>query len=70
MPLKNQYVDYMNDKYRGAWFDATPKATFAAIAFSLALRLCQDNFTDAFALLKSEGITLFINGILKTKPKR
>ena len=53
--MDNQYVEYMNDKYRGYFFDKTPKTVFAAIAMSLALRLCEDDFQRAFTLVKNEG---------------
>jgi hypothetical protein len=48
---------------------AMPKSVIAAVAFSLALRLCEDNYDRAKQLIKSEWKILFKYGIVSQKPR-
>ncbi len=50
-------------------FDATPKAVIAAIAYSLALQLTEDNHDAARELIMDEWGTLHQNRIIPQKPK-
>lgn len=47
-------------------YDDTPKAVFAAVAFSLAMRLSEDNFDEARKLLLREWNILTRNGMVTT----
>lgn len=47
-------------------YDDTPKAVFAALAFSLAMRLSDDDFHEARKLLLREWNILGRNGIVST----
>lgn len=62
MKTMNQYADKF-PRYR-----ETPKAVAAAIAFSLAMRLCDDNEIDAKEIIRSEWEGLFENEVVPQKP--
>lgn len=47
-------------------YDDTPKAVFAALAFSLAMRLSEDDLREARKLLLREWNILTRNGIVTT----
>ncbi|AIR07141.1 hypothetical protein JT31_21760 [Cedecea neteri] len=64
MKIKNDYARTFPD------FEVTPKAVVAAIAMSLALRLCEDNFDDAQKLISDEWASLHTAEIVPQKPKR
>ena len=49
-------------------FDSTPKTVIAAIAFSLAMRLCCDNWKDAQEMIRDEWDALHPY-IVPQKPK-
>ena len=50
-------------------FDKTPKAVYAALAFSLAVRLAgNDDTEDANRILLNEWRALHENGIVPQKP--
>lgn len=49
-------------------FDKTPKAVVGAVAYSLALRLCEDNHERAAELLRDEWAALHTTGIVPQKP--
>lgn len=49
-------------------FSQTPKAVVAAIAMSLALRLCHDEFDAAQSLLRNEWEDLHTAGIVPQRP--
>lgn len=50
-------------------FDDTPKAVIAAIAYSLAMRLCGDDESAALAMLGDEWRALHAAGIVPQKPR-
>jgi hypothetical protein len=52
------------------WYQATPKAVWAEIAYSLAARLHGEAPTpeDVVAILEAEWIALHQNGIVPQKP--
>ena len=50
-------------------FDSTPKAVIAAIAYSLALRLSEDNHGAAQELLRDEWRHLHQSGLVPNKPR-
>ena len=50
-------------------FDATPKAVVGAVAYSLAMRLCENNHERAAELLRSEWFVLHENSIVPNKPR-
>jgi hypothetical protein len=50
-------------------FDDTPKAVVGAVAYSLALRLCNNNHEQAAALLRDEWAALHAAGIVPQKPR-
>ena len=58
MKTGNQYLQYLSD------YSETPKAVYAAIAFSLAMRLTEDDFEAAARLLRGEWDQLHENGIV------
>lgn len=62
--LRNEYVCAL-----GADYTDTPKAVYAALAFSLAMRLSEDRPDDARALLGDEWRTLHANGLIPQKPR-
>ena len=63
LKIKNQYCeDYPN-------YETTPKAVIAAVAYSLAMRLCNDNFDDAEELLREEWSALYQANVVSQKPK-
>lgn len=47
-------------------YDDTPKAVFAAVAFSLAMRLSEDDYHEARKLLIREWNILTRNGLVTT----
>lgn len=50
-------------------FDKTPKTVFAALAFSLAMRMARHHLDeDAHTILRDEWQTLYENGIVPQKP--
>ncbi len=51
-------------------FDSTPKAVVAAIAYSLALRLAEDNPEVARGILMGEWEVLCKNDIVPQKPPK
>lgn len=61
MPKKMNPYAYEVDGY-----DDTPKAVFAALAFSLAMRLSEDNYGEARKLLLREWNILTRNDIVTT----
>jgi hypothetical protein len=63
LKLGNEYAHAM-----GRMYADTPKAVFAAVAYSLAMRLEEDNPERAVALLKSEWRALYVIGIVPQKP--
>lgn len=62
MKTMNQYAD------KFPCYEDTPKAVAAALAFSLAMRLCGDSAIDARETVRAEWETLFANGIVPQKP--
>lgn len=50
-------------------FDETPKAVVGAVAYSLAMRLCEGDHERAAALLRDEWAVLHTNGIVPQKPR-
>ena len=64
MKTGNEY----QDQYPS--FDDTPKAVIAAIAFSLAMRLSEDNPSEAIRLCSAEWQALHNAGIVPQKPQR
>lgn len=64
MKLGNPYAKVYPD------FDKAPKTVIAAVAYSLAQRLCCDGDDgDAQELLRSEWQTLYENGIVPQNPR-
>lgn len=61
MKTKNSY----SDRYPS--YEKAPKAVIAAVAFSLAMRLRDDNEIDARALLRTEWDSLHKNEIVPQK---
>lgn len=58
-------------EYSRAVFDIeAPKTAWMAVAFSLALRLCDDNFVAAKEMIWQEWGILHENGIVPQKPRR
>jgi len=53
-----------------AGYSDTPKAVFAAVAFSLAMRLSEDDPRAAVKLLSAEWETLHRSGIVPQRPVR
>lgn len=49
-------------------YEETPKAITAAVAFSLAMRLCGDNEVDAREMVRAEWEALYENSIIPQKP--
>jgi hypothetical protein len=49
-------------------YSRTPKAVIAAIAYSMALRLCQEDERDAAEMLRQEWALLHENGVLRQEP--
>jgi len=49
-------------------FEDTPKAVIAAVAFSLAMRLCDGNYEEVLNLLADEWRVLHRSGIVPNKP--
>lgn len=65
MKVKNNYVEAL-----GRMYAATPKAVFAAIAFSFANRLfLKSEGTEVADMLREEWRVLHENGIVPQKPK-
>jgi hypothetical protein len=65
MEKRNEYVSELGRFYRH-----TPKAVFAAIAFSFANRLFAKTIgTEVEDVLRAEWKTLHENGIVPQKPK-
>jgi hypothetical protein len=50
-------------------FEQTPKAVLAAVAYSLAMRLSEDNPATAESLLEQEWRALYECGIVLQKPR-
>ncbi len=63
--IHNEYEREAKDALGGG----CPKAVFAAIAYSLAMRLCCDNEGLAKELMQSEWHTLYMNNIVPQAPK-
>lgn len=65
------HLNAKTNEYQKAYpsFDSTPKAVVAAVAFALAMRLCNDNQEQAEALLREEWSVLHANGIIPQKPR-
>ena len=65
------HINAKANEYQQAYpaFNATPKAVIAACAFSLALRLTEDNPEAATDLLTNEWMALYEAGIVPQKPK-
>lgn len=63
MKVRNEYVEQL-----GRDFALTPKSVFAAIAFSLAMRLTCDDFSKARQLLFNEWNDLKTAGIVRQTP--
>lgn len=61
----NAYVDALTPGYAD-----TPKAVYAALAYSLALRMSDDDHDKAAALLGEEWAALHANGIVPQKPSK
>ena len=61
----NQYADAIGMKI----FDACPKAVWAAIAYSLAMRLGSDNHGQAIETIKREWFILHGGNIVPQKPR-
>jgi hypothetical protein len=64
LKLENEYVRAL-----GAAYSTTPKAIYAALAYSLALRLCEDDHARAVTLLGDEWANLHGGGIVPQAPK-
>lgn len=62
--LRNEYQEALGFEF----FQKTPKSVFAALALSLAQRLCEDNTERAITLLREEWRTLHTAGIIPQKP--
>lgn len=62
--VRNSYANMLNG-YR-----ETPKAVFAAVALSLAMRLCDDDPREAADLIDREWATLHANGVVPQKPRK
>jgi hypothetical protein len=60
----NEYVKALEGGYA-----LTPKAVYAAVAYSLAMRLCGDDGEAARDLIAQEWQTLHENGLVPQKPK-
>lgn len=63
MKITNDYAQAAMDE-----MDAS-KTVWAALAYSLAMRLSEDNESDALALLRDEWGTLHRAGIIPQRPK-
>lgn len=50
-------------------YTVAPKAVIAAVAYSLALRLCSDDFEEAENMIKEEWAALYNAGIVPQKPR-
>lgn len=50
-------------------YDRTPKSVYAALALSFALRLCEDDFDRANALIAEEWGILHNGGIVPQPPR-
>lgn len=61
---RNEYVVALGRDYA-----ETPKAVYAALAFSLAMRLSEDDAEAARKLLADEWETLHANEIIPQKPR-
>jgi len=48
----------------------TPKTVYAALAYSLALRLCEDDHERAKAMIRDEWRALHTSGIVPQKPSK
>jgi hypothetical protein len=68
MAINDLTNDYANAT--GRLFGAAPKTVWAAIAYSLALRLSEDGHAAAIDLLKEEWAALHANGIVPQKPAK
>ncbi len=68
MHLKNRGNEYAKNC---EGFDKTPKTVFAALAYSLALRLAgNDSHEDALEILRDEWESLNTAGIVPQKPTK
>lgn len=63
--IGNEYAHALGKDYAD-----TPKAVYAALALSLAMRLSADNLDAAKALLADEWRILHENGIVPQKPPK
>jgi len=61
----NPYADAVGMKM----LDTCPKAVWAAIAYSFAMRLSEDNHARAIETLKREWLTLHGGNLVPQKPK-
>ena len=50
--------------------EKTPKTVYSAIAFALAMRLCEDDQDRAAEMLRAEWRALHAAGIVPQKPSR
>ena len=64
MKLSNDYA-----RATGEFYWSTPKAVWAALAVSFALRLNEGDLTKAVAELSEEWSILHRNGIVPQKPE-
>ena len=64
------HVKNKPNPYQAAFpdFSATPKAVIAAIAYSLAQRLCEDDAAAAAKMIRDEWVHLHASGIVPQKP--
>lgn len=66
MGTRNNYTQAL-----GNFFTVTPKAVFAAVAFSFANRLfAKSEGTEVADIILEEWQTLYANGIVPQKPPR
>ncbi len=49
-------------------YGSTPKAVVAAVAYSLAMRLCEDNQDEAAQMIRDEWAALYDAKIVPQKP--
>lgn len=67
MNLRNKGNEYQHEYPN---FEKTPKTVAAAVAISLALRLCSDDIEAARKMVASEWASLNDAGIVPQKPPR
>lgn len=64
MNINNKQNEYQKNYPN---FDRTPKTVIGAVAFSLALRICDDDYTAAKILISDEWKALHTTGIVPQK---